>query len=297
MLNRAGYVLRETWASLMRNFTLTLAAIITAAISLFLGGFFLLVQYGVSNALVQLRGGVEVIVFMRPDVTAEQQQAIAQVLEQSPQVVEQFSFVDKEQAYEEFQQLLSGSPGLVDALPPDQITPSYRIVPATDDTAVVDAFARQVATLDGVYEVKSAKEIIEILRRVSSVARAVTLALSVALLIAAVILIWNTIRTAMVSRRREIEIMKLVGATNWFIRVPFLIEGILQGLLGSFLAWIGLATTNWLWTNRVPLADLDIDALRATSAQFNWVVLLVFIVGGIVGGVSSAFAATRYLDV
>jgi cell division transport system permease protein len=129
------------------------------------------------------------------------------------------------------------------------------------------------------------------------VARAVTLALSVALLVAAVILIWNTIRTAMVSRRREIEIMKLVGATNWFIRVPFLIEGILQGLLGSLLAWIGLATTNWLWTNRVPLTDLDIDALRATSAQFNWVVLLVFVVGGIVGGVSSAFAATRYLDV
>ncbi|HWC69247.1 MAG TPA: permease-like cell division protein FtsX [Acidimicrobiales bacterium] len=297
MLNRIGYVLRETWASLRRNFTLTLAAIITAAISLFLGGFFLLVQYGVSNALVQLRGGVEVIVFLRPDVTADQQQAIEQVLTDSPQVVEEFTFVDKEQAYAEFRQLLSGSPGLVDALPPDQITPSYRIVPATDDTAVVDAFARQVATIDGVYEVKSAKEIIEILRRVSSVARAVTLALSVALLVAAVILIWNTIRTAMVSRRREIEIMKLVGATNWFIRVPFLIEGILQGLLGSLLAWIGLATTNWLWTNRVPLTDLDIDALRATSAQFNWVVLLVFVVGGIVGGVSSAFAATRYLDV
>jgi cell division transport system permease protein len=297
MLNRARYVLRETWASLRRNFTLTLAAIITAAISLFLGGFFLLVQYGVSNALVQLRGGVEVIVFLRPDVTADQQAAIEQVLEDSPQVVEEYSFVDKEQAYAEFRQLLSGSPGLVDALPPDQITPSYRIVPATDDTAVVDAFSRQVATIDGVYEVKSAKEIIEILRRVSSVARAVTLALSVALLVAAVILIWNTIRTAMVSRRREIEIMKLVGATNWFIRVPFLIEGILQGLLGSVLAWIGLATTNWLWTNRVPLTDLDIDALRATSAQFNWVVLLVFVVGGIVGGVSSAFAATRYLDV
>jgi cell division transport system permease protein len=297
MLNRVGYVLRETWASFRRNLTLTLAAIITAAISLFLGGFFLLVQYGVSNALVQLRGGVEVIVFMRPDVTSDQQAAIEQVLGQSPQVVEEYSYVNKEQAYDEFRQLLSGSPGLVDALPPDQITPSYRIVPATDDTAVVDAFARQVATLDGVYEVKSAKEIIEILRRVSSVARAVTFALSVALLVAAVILIWNTIRTAMVSRRREIEIMKLVGATNWFIRVPFLLEGILQGLLGSMLAWLGLATTNWLWTNRVPLADLDIDALRATSAQFNWVVLLVFVVGGIVGGVSSAFAATRYLDV
>jgi cell division transport system permease protein len=297
MLNRAGYVLRETWASMRRNFTLTLAAIITAAISLFLGGFFLLVQYGVSNALVQLRGGVEVIVFLRPDVTADQQQAIEEVLVESPQVVEEYTFVDKEQAYDEFRELLSGSPGLVDALPPDQITPSYRIVPATDDTAVVDAFARQVATIDGVYEVKSAKEIIEILRRVSSVARAVTLALSIALLVAAVILIWNTIRTAMVSRRREIEIMKLVGATNWFIRVPFLIEGILQGLLGSVLAWIGLATTNWLWTNRVPLTDLDIDALRATSAQFNWVVLLVFVVGGIVGGVSSAIAATRYLDV
>ena len=107
------------------------------------------------------------------------------------------------------------------------------------------------------------------------------------------LLIWNTIRTAMFARRREIEVMKLVGATNWFIRIPFMLEGLLHGLAGGLLAVAGLYGVNFLWKERV----IPKIPLQVSSSQFNLVVVLVLVVGMLVGAVGSAVAASRFLDV
>jgi cell division transport system permease protein len=111
------------------------------------------------------------------------------------------------------------------------------------------------------------------------------------------VLIWNTIRTAMFARRREIEVMKLVGATNWFIRIPFMLEGLLHGLAGGLLAVGGLYGVNYLWKERVIPKIPDLAALQVTSTQFNLVVVLVLVVGMLVGAIGSAVAASRFLDV
>ena len=110
-------------------------------------------------------------------------------------------------------------------------------------------------------------------------------------------LIWNTIRTAMFARRREIEVMKLVGATNWFIRIPFMFEGLLHGLAGGLLAVAGLYGVNYLWKDRVIPKIPDLAALQVSSSQFNLVVILVLVVGMLVGAIGSAVAASRFLDV
>jgi cell division transport system permease protein len=112
-------------------------------------------------------------------------------------------------------------------------------------------------------------------------------------------LIWNMIRTAMYARRREVEVMKLVGATNWFIRVPFMLEGMVQGLIGGVLALVGVWVANWAWTERV-IKKIDItelQALQVTSGQFRTTALILLVLGAFIGAAGSAVAVTRFLDV
>jgi cell division transport system permease protein len=297
MFNRIGYVMRETGASLRRNLTLTVAAVLTAAVSLFLAGFFVLVQRAFSNFLIQWRGGVEFIVFLNPDVTPEQLSTVEASLDENGQV-ESMRFIDKDEAYEELKRLYPNSPAIVESVTPADMPPSFRVVPTTDDPEIIEAVGRQIATQPGVFQVEFAKEIVDGMRQISNIIRIITVVLAIAALTAATILIWNTIRTAMFARRREIEIMKLVGATNWFIRVPFMLEGLLQGLLGGLLAWGGLTAANWLWTSRaVSVQDLQLDSLRATAGEFRFSVILVLGLGALVGAGSSAIAASRFLDV
>jgi cell division transport system permease protein len=121
----------------------------------------------------------------------------------------------------------------------------------------------------------------------------------VVLLVVAVGLIWNTIRTAMFARRREIEVMKLVGATNWFIRVPFMMEGLLQGVLGALAACGGLWVLNTAWQNGVAgfKPGTGISSLIVPPGYLSGVMVMMLVIGAIVGAVGSAIAASRFLDV
>jgi cell division transport system permease protein len=119
------------------------------------------------------------------------------------------------------------------------------------------------------------------------------------LLFSAVLLIWNTIRTAMFARRREIEVMKLVGATNWFIRVPFMLEGLIQGLVGAVFASAGVLTANWYWTSTVQSfpPDSGFGAFVVTGNYPQWVVFWLIVLGMLVGAIGSGTAASKFLDV
>ena len=119
------------------------------------------------------------------------------------------------------------------------------------------------------------------------------------LLVSAVLLIWNTIRTAMFARRREIEVMKLVGATNWFIRLPFMLEGLLQGLAGGVLASGAMLLMNANWTSGVEgfPSDSGFGAFVVTGSYPMWIVLWIVVLGMLVGAIGSGTAASRFLDV
>ncbi|MEO5722994.1 MAG: FtsX-like permease family protein, partial [Ilumatobacteraceae bacterium] len=125
------------------------------------------------------------------------------------------------------------------------------------------------------------------------------LVIAVALLAVAVLLIWNTIRTAMFARRREIEVMKLVGATNWFIRLPFMLEGLLHGLVGGVMASGVLLFLNSDWTSGVRSLPGN-SGLQAfvVLGSYPWTVVVYMVgLGAIVGAVGSGTAASRFLDV
>ena len=119
------------------------------------------------------------------------------------------------------------------------------------------------------------------------------------MLFAAILLIWNTIRTAMFARRREIEVMKLVGATDWFIRIPFMLEGLIQGFIGGVAASLGLFLINNRWTAGVQdfPDDAGFSALVVGDNYTLSVAIIVVAIGMIAGAVGSGIAASRFLDV
>jgi len=301
MFSRIGYAVRETWASFRRNLTLTAAAILTSAVSLLLVGTTFLIQRAFENLLVQWRGDVEMIVFVRSDASAEQITLIDSVLRASPTIIDvsKLTYLNKSESYEEAKRIFVGDPVTLSLLTPESIPTQFKVVPLSDDPTLVRSLSDQYRTLPGVEAVALAEDEFQVISTLSNFIRFVTLVMSLVLLVVAVGLIWNTIRTAMFARRREIEVMKLVGATNWFIRIPFMLEGLLQGLLGGIVSCGGLWALNSAWSSGVAgfKPGTGISSLIVPSSYLTSVMLILLGIGAVVGAVGSAIAATRFLDV
>jgi cell division transport system permease protein len=301
MIARIAYAFREMWASFRRNLTLTVAAILTSAIALLLVGTTFLIQRAFDNLLVQWRGDVEMIVFVRSDATPEQISLIDQTIKAAPTIIdaEKLLYLDKTQSYEEAKRIFVGDPVTLSLLTPENIPSQFKVVPITQDPELVRSLSEQYRSLPGVQDVALAEDEFQVISTLSRFVRTVTLVMSLVLLVVAVGLIWNTIRTAMFARRREIEVMKLVGATNWFIRVPFMLEGLLHGLLGGIASCGGLWVLNSAWTNGVAgfKPGTGISSLVVPSSYLTGVMLMILAIGALVGAIGSAIAASRFLDV
>jgi cell division transport system permease protein len=301
MIARIAYAFREMWASFRRNLTLTVAAILTSAIALLLVGTTFLIQRAFDNLLVQCRGDDEMIVFVRSDATPEQISLIDQTIKAAPTIIdaEKLLYLDKTQSYEEAKRIFVGDPVTLSLLTPDNIPSQFKVVPITQDPELVRSLSEQYRSLPGVQDVALAEDEFQVISTLSRFVRTVTLVMSLVLLVVAVGLIWNTIRTAMFARRREIEVLKLVGATNWFIRVPFMLEGLLHGLLGGIASCGGLWVLNSAWTNGVAgfKPGTGISSLVVPSSYLTGVMLMILAIGALVGAIGSAIAASRFLDV
>jgi len=301
MLSRVAYAFRETWASFRRNLTLTAAAVLTSAVSLLLVGVTFLVQRGFDNLLVLWKGDVQLIVFMTPDATAENVAYVDGVIRSQPNVVDvnKLAYLDKPASYAEAQQLFAGDPTMLSLLTPETIPTQFKIVSLTDDSALLRSLADQYRILPKVQGVSLAEDEFEVISTLSGFVRTVTIVMSLVLLAVAVTLIWNTIRTAMFARRREIEVMKLVGATNWFIRIPFMLEGLLHGLIGGVLSCGGLWGLNRAWESGVAgfKPGTGVSSLVVPSGYVSGVMILLLAIGALAGAIGSGIAASRFLDV
>jgi cell division transport system permease protein len=235
MAIKVSYLSREVGINLKRNITLTVATIATVAVSLTLVGTAYLISRGVQDAQQQFQGGVEFIVFMNPNATDAQIEAVRTELDDNPQIREA-EFCDQDCAYAEFQELFADDPQLLSNVEPEILPPSFKVKPVDAESDAVEALGAVFETQPGVREVAFSSEAIkriESFYRFLSTRSAIA---AVALVVAATLLVLNTIQMAILNRRRDIEVMKLVGATNWFIRIPFMVEGLIQGLIGSLFA-------------------------------------------------------------
>jgi cell division transport system permease protein len=233
---RFAYFVRETWISLRRNLLMTLAGIITVAVSLTLFGGIRLIQTMVDHGTSQWKDGVELEIFMNVDAPQQQIDDVRIGLDElvASGQVKRYKFLSKEDAYNEFQRIFHDQPALVESTTPEALPTSFRVAPV--EAELTEEINQMFTARPGVDEVLTAQEQIDRIIEVTRYIRYAFWFMAGALFASALFLIVNTIRLATFARRREIEVMKLVGASNWFVRIPFMAEGLVQGAIGAGLA-------------------------------------------------------------
>jgi cell division transport system permease protein len=291
-----AYVGKEAATNLWRNRLMTAAAILTVAVSLALVGSALLLKQGASKATELWQNGVQTIVWVKPSAGPAQTNALGTQLHQSPYVK---SCIYRDQAFDYNEAKIVLPPDELNATTEAQYPASFRCV--LNDPSEAPAVYQAFHGKPGVFDVKYPGQQIKTMQSVIRVLQWVFLTVAVVLLLSASVLILNTIRMAIFARRREVSVMKLVGATNWFIRLPFMAEGMIQGLLGAGVAVLVVLALYWgIGLNKGSTAATS-NSIIAQMSLSGWEVfgtcLLVSVVGIGVGVVGSAFAVRRFLDV
>jgi cell division transport system permease protein len=292
---RITYFFSETVTNLRRNFLMTVAAVTTVAISLLLLGGVQVLNMIVNNVTLSWEAKVEISAYLRDDATQGEIQALeTQIL--GYQEAEEVYYVSKEEAFNEFRARYRNQPEFYENLPRDALPASLRI--KLTDAQFTEEVADRIKGAPGVSDIKFGGEIIKRLLQVNSLLRTITFTMSVVLMAAAAALIANAIRLGIYARREEIGIMKLVGATNWFIRVPFMLEGVFAALLGAVLAGgVVLLSNTFLFArigNWVPFLG---PVFSFSSGEMAAVLFLLGGVAALVGLVGSTLALRRFLEV
>jgi len=299
MISRTRFLLGETGHNIWRNLALTLASVLVAMVSLTLFGTSRLVAEGVENATQRWEGGIEFVVFMNADAEQSQLTAIENLLAESQgEEIDSWTFVTKEETFTEFTEFFAGEDELLGTISIETMPPSFRIRPTDVDAGAVEALGSTFETRPGVRTVVFASEVIrEIQTNAERISRFM-LWTGVALLVASAIVILTTLSIAIASRRNEIEIMKLVGASNWFIRIPFMIEGLLQGVFGGLLALPALAFIRSVIESFSESDNLRLlEGFRVDDAEFLQISIMALVIGTAVATIGSLIAVSRYLDV
>jgi cell division transport system permease protein len=281
----------EALRSIRANLSTSFAATMTVLIGMFLLGLLIALGTWVVSWSDHVKSQLEVKVFFVEQAKPKQVDAVRLVLDKDERVKE-YRFVSKTDALKRMQRRY---PELTANLPSNPLPASYEVVPRRAEEVKGLAADLRTYKFAGVERIKDGQQTSKRILQVARVIEAVFLVGVVVLLAASVLLIANTIRLSIFSRRREIEVMKLVGATNWFVRGPFMLEGLLCGTVGALAAVILLLVGKEVALPAI-LGHIDTsDDVRALG--FTLTALILVGVGLAVGALGSGITLRRYLRV
>src|SRR5215210_1756759 len=303
---RFRHIFSETRAGLRQNLTMTLAVIMTMWVSLSLFGAGLLASQQVDLMKGRWYDKIEISIFLctkdtrgdncepGQDVTAAQKDVVRATLESNPEVApEGIYFETKEEAWQEFQRAYEGSP-IQDSLEIDQMQESFRVKLRNPEE--YQGVVSSVVGLKGVQKVQDLHQLLDPFFRALNVMQWSTAGASVLLLVASALQIGNTIRLATFARRREIGIMRLVGASNFYITVPFLLEAVISALVGVALACITMAAGVYFWIIRGAQNTIRFVAWIGWR-QTGLAMLAIIAVGIVLAVIPTLVTTRRYLRV
>jgi cell division transport system permease protein len=293
---RLRVVVAEAWRSLTASLSTTLAAALTVLIGMFLVGLLIGLGTWARSWSEHAKSQLDVNVYLctittcGSDVTTAQKNAVRVKLENDPRVAS-LEYISKAQALKEMEKK---APDMVAGIATNPLPDAFRIKPRHGED--VQKIADSLKPLPpGVEKVNFGKKTAKRILRVAHIFEVLSALAIAILLIAATILIGNTIRLSIFARRREIEVMKLVGASNWFVRGPFMVEGLLTGLIGAAAAVVLLFLGKELI---LPTTIGRLDAGKDVNAiAFEYTALLVLVLGLLLGAAGSSLTMRRFLRV
>ena len=288
------YYTVAAFQSFWRNRFMSVASIATVALSLFILGIFMTLVANLDYFAENLESQVEITVYLKDGATQADIDSVSHRLQALPDV-KSVTFTDKNQAMDILKERMKDQPGILDALEGNNPLPSSFEVTFTEPEAVRRT-ADIVADYPEVEGTHYGQEIIEQLFQITTIIRWGGIALIVFLTLAMLFIISNTIRLTVFARRKEIAIMKYVGATNWFIRWPFLLEGLFLGFIGGIIADIAL----------YQFYDFAVTAIHQSLAFLPMVSVFPFmyrtagvllIISMVIGAIGSTISLKRYMKV
>jgi cell division transport system permease protein len=295
-MSRLKLVVSEAFRSIGANLSTSFAATMTVLIGMFLLGLLIALGTWVVSWSEHVKDQLEVKVFFVDGVTPKQVNAVGSHLRtlQTDGTIEDYQFVTRTEALERMRKKY---PELTADLPTNPLPASYEITPRRAEEVKEISAAIRTEKFAGVERVKDGQQTSRRILQVARVIEVVFLVAVVVLLVASVLLIANTIRLSIFSRRREIEVMKLVGATNWFVRGPFMVEGLLCGFAGAVAAVLLLLVGKEIALSAI-LDDFDATSSADVRALgFSITASILIVVGLAVGALGSGLTLRRYLKV
>lgn len=294
MFSSLNYFFRETIKSLFRNRFMAIASVLTVTLSMFILGIFLSAVLNINHMASYLENQVEMTVYLKDGLKTQQVMTVGSRLK-SLSGLKEIAFIDKDQAMEEFRNRMGEQAGLLDSINGNPLPASYQTsFNSPDELKMAVNIVRNYSEVE---EVQYGQDVIEQLYRIAKVIRISGIILILFLAAAELFIISNTIRLTVFARRREIQIMKYVGATNGFIRWPFLFEGMIIGLIGSTIASILLCLGYNLILEEMTEDGLVFFSLIPFWPFMPYVSLFILASGIIIGALGSAISLRKYMKV
>ena len=288
------YFIKETYKSIRRNGFMSFASISTVAVSLLVLGMFLLIFLNTNHLAQYLESQVQVSVYMQDSATAEDLKNVESKLKQMPGVVK-VTPINKQQALARFEERLGDQKQLLDSLGKENPFPNSFEV-QVDAPERIKTITPSIDQLPKVETAKFGQEVVEHLFSLTRILRIGGIILVIFLAMATLFIISNTIRLTVFARRKEVIIMKYVGATDWFIRWPFLLEGMTLGFFGAVIASLCLNSIYAGILERIH-ATLAFLPLLSTSPLLIYVTLFLLAAGTGIGALGSYISLRKFLRV
>lgn len=298
MAIKFDYTIRETASNISRNLVISAASVLCIAVALTLVGTAIMTKQGVDKATARWQGDVKFLVFMNPDAPQDQIDAVGRNLEDNPEVAAA-DFVDKDAAFDEFSDIFSETPDLIESVTPEDLPTSFQVQPVDKEASAVEDLSRQFEGQPGVLRVVRESEAIQSIQDISGFLSNAAVGTALVLSGVAVLIVLTTVQLAIYARRREIEVMKLVGASNAFIRLPFMLEGLVQGIVGSVLAIGSLVAFKPFLERSLPADDVIplLEGFTFTSVEMLPTYFFLAASGMGLATAAAAIGVSFFLDV
>lgn len=289
------FFIEESFKSLKRNKTISIASAATVAATLFILGISLLAMLNIKQGILEVQSKVEIKVYLKDNITSSQKRSIEDKINTTDGIVS-VNYETKAQAVDKFKnQLGSQNKSLADGLEKNNPLPNSYIIKVTTPE-VVSKVVDNIKNMDGIDSIQDGKGIVDKIISITRTIKWVGTVILVILIGVSLFLIGNTIKLTVYSRRKEIGIMKYIGATDWFIRWPFIIEGMMIGLIGGIFADIVLYYLYRIMYFKISSSFIMMQLISPQYIYTNILALFV-LVGIIIGAIGSILSMRKFLAV